>query len=162
MNPENEIPLFCEDFDYQIYGIMVDLAQCVLLWHKMLGIPSWNFIPDSTVESPSFSPFIILNSVVLFFAEWPERHVPRLGKRFRDTGWTFARGEPQTLCHLPHPVSRHLEDVQAGPGLILDGGRGELCGKCAKYFNSNNYSSYGSYVLFHRWIWPRTWHTGTV
>lgn len=57
---------------------------------------------------------------ILFFCiEWRKRH-----QRRPPAGWASAPREPQTLRHLPHPVPRSVEDVQAGPGFLLDSGRG--------------------------------------
>lgn len=40
-------------------------------------------------------------------------------------GGAAAAGEPPPVRHLPHPVPRHLADVQEGRGFLLDGGGGE-------------------------------------
>lgn len=54
-----------------------------------------------------------------------QRQSSRLPQWFRCGRRAFAAGKPKTLRHLPHPVPRHLEDVQAGAGLLLDGGGGD-------------------------------------
>lgn len=46
----------------------------------------------------------------------------------RGRGGAAAAGEPPPVRRLPHPVPRHLADVQEGRGLLLDGGGGEGAG----------------------------------
>lgn len=70
--------------------------------------------------------------VLWLSVEWHQRERPRLSKWYRERGRTFAPGQPQTVCHLPHPVPRDLEDVQAGSGLLLDGGGGGFQFYCTK------------------------------
>lgn len=40
-------------------------------------------------------------------------------------GGAAAEGKPSSLRHLPHPVPRHLADVQEGWGVFLDGWGGK-------------------------------------
>lgn len=61
------------------------------------------------------------------FAERLQRRWYSLPEWLGDGGRTSAPREPQAVCHFSHPVPRHLEDVQTGPGLFLDRGGGGYC-----------------------------------
>ena len=44
----------------------------------------------------------------------------------RHRRWTTIERKSKTVCHFPYPVPWHLEDVQAGTGIILDSGGSKI------------------------------------
>ena len=58
-------------------------------------------------------------------------------------------GEPPSVRNPPHPVLRHLADVQEGGGQLLDRGGGRpIKGKKNKNFSVPEFLSFGSLYIY--------------
>ena len=63
----------------------------------------------------------------------------------------FCLGEPPSVRDPPHPVLRHLADVQEGGGQLLDRGGGRpIKGKKIKNFSVPEFLSFGSLYIYPR------------
>lgn len=88
-------------------------GNCVICW-------KWDCIKETLV--------------CVCFSEWVQRCGSTESRR-----WATTQRKQKEICHLSYSVSWHLENVQTGPGLILDCGRGEL--HFIMYYSENRHNS---------------------